>query len=107
MSSDMEVIKQLETRQLPDVIYLDPMYPQRTKCALVKKEMRLLRAMVGEDLDAAILLAKARCFARRRVVVKRPRLAPKLGAMEPHAVIQSRNTRFDIYLPKRLVELPE
>jgi len=80
----------------PDVIYLDPMYPHRNKSALVKKEMRLLRAVVGEDLDAPALLETALACARRRVVVKRPKWAPSLA--EPSFCIESEKTRFYVYV---------
>lgn len=88
--------------QRPDVVYLDPMYPHRTKSALVKKEMRILRALVGDDDDAGELLAAALGCAKRRVVVKRPRGAePVLCAdnalLRPAAAITSENTRYDIY----------
>jgi 16S rRNA (guanine1516-N2)-methyltransferase len=60
----------------PQVIYLDPMFPHREKSALVKKEMRLFRPFVGDDLDAGTLLEQALALASHRVVVKRPRKAP-------------------------------
>lgn len=82
----------------PDVICLDPMYPHRTKQAAVKKEMRVLRAVVGDDEDAAALLPLARALAVRRVVVKRPRLAPQLDNAPPDVVYQGNHTRFDVYL---------
>ena len=82
----------------PDVVYLDPMYPHRTKSALPKKEMRLFRLLVGPDDDAAALLAAARAVALRRVVVKRPAGAPFLGAAKPDGRVESKNTRYDLYL---------
>jgi 16S rRNA (guanine1516-N2)-methyltransferase len=81
----------------PDVIYLDPMYPHRKKSALVKKEMRLFREIVGEDLDAPALLKTALACAARRVVVKRPKLATPLADYKPSFCIKSENTRFDVY----------
>jgi 16S rRNA (guanine1516-N2)-methyltransferase len=81
-----------------DVIYLDPMYPHRQQSALVKKEMRLLRQLVGDDLDAPNLLQIALTHAHQRVVVKRPQWAPTLGGSRPHFNIHSDNTRFDVYL---------
>ncbi len=83
---------------LPDVIYLDPMYPHRSKSALVKKEMRLVRTLVGDDHDACKLLIWARGFKGVRVVVKRPKDAPTLTEQKPSTVITSKNSRFDIYL---------
>jgi len=82
----------------PDVIYLDPMYPKRQKTALVKKEMRLLQTLVGQDIDAPHLLQIALQQARHRVVVKRPKGAlPLLESPAPHFCIISENTRFDGY----------
>ncbi|MDX1656709.1 MAG: class I SAM-dependent methyltransferase [Candidatus Competibacteraceae bacterium] len=82
----------------PEVVYLDPMYPHRTKTALVKKEMRLLRSLVGGDPDAPDLLAAALDCATRRVVVKRPKGAPSLEGPKRSLTIEAKNTRFDIYL---------
>ena len=82
----------------PDVIYLDPMYPHRKKSALVKKEMRLFRLMVGDDLDASALLKVALTCAKQRVVVKRPKISPTLNEMSPTFNIESKNTRYDVYL---------
>jgi len=83
--------------QRPEVVFLDPMYPHRQKSALVKKEMRLLRQLVGDDEDASDLLVTALARARRRVVVKRPRLAPTLTGPAPGFQIIAPNTRFDVY----------
>jgi 16S rRNA (guanine1516-N2)-methyltransferase len=82
----------------PDVVYLDPMFPHRDKSALVKKEMRAFRAVVGADDDAGALLAAARRAARRRVVVKRPRTAPALDDVSPALTLTGNSARFDIYL---------
>ncbi|WP_227657390.1 class I SAM-dependent methyltransferase [Candidatus Magnetaquicoccus inordinatus] len=81
----------------PDVIYLDPMYPHRQGSALVKKEMRRLRRLVGDDNDAEELLPLAMQVAQSRVVVKRPRHAAHLAALLPTMVIESEQTRYDIY----------
>ncbi|MFO1428704.1 MAG: class I SAM-dependent methyltransferase [Candidatus Competibacteraceae bacterium] len=92
------LLTDLSEGERPEVVYLDPMYPHRDKAALVKKEMRLLRELVGDDADASDLLAAALHCARRRVVVKRPRLAPALDGPRPTMRISAENTRFDVYL---------
>ena len=79
-----------------DVIYLDPMFPVRKKTALVKQEMRVLKTLVGEDLDADELLALARKFAKK-VVVKRPKNAPYLGGVMTKDQIVGARNRFDLY----------
>jgi len=81
-----------------DVIYLDPMYPKREKQALVKKEMRFTRDIVGNDRDIVELFTIALNHALQRVVVKRPRLAPRLTQHSPSHAIFSKNTRYDVYV---------
>ncbi len=83
-----------------DCIYLDPLFPERTKTALVKKEMRVVRLLTGGQEDAAgkrLLVAALRSGAPR-IVVKRPRLAPPLAGQRPASQITGRASRFDIYL---------
>lgn len=82
----------------PQVVYMDPMYPHRGKSALVKKEMRLIRLLVGDDQDSFALLATALKVALGRVVVKRPRLAPQLAGPAADFTISGKNSRFDVYL---------
>jgi 16S rRNA (guanine1516-N2)-methyltransferase len=81
----------------PDVIYLDPMYPRRDQSALNKKEMRILRELVGDDEDAPALLIAGLTCARQRVVVKRPRLALPLQGPPPTIQLRGETTRYDIY----------
>ncbi|MCG5514043.1 class I SAM-dependent methyltransferase [Ectothiorhodospira shaposhnikovii] len=84
--------------QRADVVCLDPMYPHRDKQALVKKEMRVFRTLVGDDGDAAALLDAALGAARERVVVKRPARGEPLGGRAPSHTLPGSSTRFDIYL---------
>lgn len=93
-----DYFSQPATSHYPDVVYLDPMYPERKKSALVKKEMRILRDIVGDDENIESLLKDARQYARKRVVVKRPRLAPLLSDMKPSHQVEGKTTRYDIYL---------
>lgn len=86
----------------PQVIYLDPMFPHRDKSALVKKEMRLFRPLVGDDDDAPALLAAALPLASHRVVVKRPRKAPAIAGPAPSFVLEGKSSRYDIYARKSL-----
>lgn len=83
----------------PDVVYLDPMFPERQKSALVQKEMRFFQAVVGEDADSDSLLEIARRVSKRRVVVKRPGHALNLSACKPAFMISGKTVRYDVYLP--------
>ncbi len=92
------LLSQLCTAQSADVVYLDPMYPHRKKSALVKKEMRVFRQILGDDLDADALLSVARSCARKRVVVKRPKGAEPLAGVKPGLELAGKSTRYDVYL---------
>lgn len=84
----------------PDAIYLDPMFPpKRRKSTAVKKEMRALRELVGDDPDAPELLELSRGLARDRVVVKRPDHASPL-APDPSMSFAGKLVRYDVYLTR-------
>lgn len=81
----------------PDAVFVDPMYPHEgSRKALQQREMRLLRAAAGDDVDADVLFAAAVRAARKRVVVKRPKKAPALGT--PTLTFAGSSTRLDVYL---------
>jgi len=82
----------------PDVVYLDPMFPERKKSAMVKKEMRVFKELVGWDEDADQLLDWALKTASKKVIVKRTLHAPYLADKTPQAVTKTKSHRFDSYL---------
>src|SRR3990167_8969678 len=84
---------------LSDVIYYDPMYPERKKSAWPKQGMRLLRQIVGDDNDSPRVLELALKKANQRVVVKRPRLAPVVEGFQPSYVYSGKSSRYDVYVP--------
>lgn len=85
----------LEEKDYPDVIYIDPMHPERSKSALVKKELRILQQMIGPDEDALELIQLARTKVKQRVVVKWPQKSKPL--IPTSASIEGKTVRFDIY----------
>ncbi len=86
----------------PDMIYLDPMFPQRNKSALPKKAMQSLQALVGDDGDQTELLDVALQSARFRVVVKRHAKAKSIEGATPSYSLQSKQIRYDIYALRKL-----
>ena len=92
----------LAAQAAPDVIYLDPMFPERSKSAKVKKSMAFFHHLVGSDDDAAALLPLALETAGYRVVVKRPRHAPPLADIKPGLCFEGKSTRFDVYPLKKM-----
>ena len=81
----------------PQVVYLDPMYPERRKSAAVKKEMAFFHELVGTAQNDAALLDAALATATARVVVKRPRLGDFLCGRKPDYQYTGKSTRFDVY----------
>lgn len=95
----IEVNESLEDASY-DVVYLDPMFPDRSKSALVKKEMRVFKQLIGGDEDADALFEPAYRLAKHRVVVKRPKAAPFLAGKAPTLQLKGKSGRFDIYTKK-------
>ncbi|PCI60011.1 MAG: 16S rRNA methyltransferase [Kordiimonadales bacterium] len=83
----------------PEVILVDPMHPPRTKSSLVKKEMRLIREIVGVDQDSTELMQVALAHASNRVVLKWPQKAdPLAGIRAPSHQITGKSTRYDVFM---------
>ncbi|MDR4493122.1 MAG: class I SAM-dependent methyltransferase [Nitrospirales bacterium] len=89
----------LEVPFEPEVIYLDPMFPQKEKSALVKKDMRILQTVVEPDGDANALLKLAMTIATKAGSREAPGLC-QLLAVSPPDLHQNKKHRFDIYLTK-------
>lgn len=93
-------------KQMVDVVYLDPMFPQRDqnhqrqkKQAQVKKQMQILHLLLPEDGEMDLgdgLLLQAQQIAKR-VIVKRPRHAVFLNDDEPQHQWLGDACRFDGY----------
>lgn len=91
----IELLKTLS----PEVVIIDPMHPPRHNTALVKKEMRVLREVVGSDPDQTELMEIALANAKKRVVLKWPlRADPMLGIRKPSHQIMGKNTRYDVFM---------
>ena len=82
----------------PDVVYLDPMYPERKKTAKVKKEMQTLQQLLGHQENTDELLQAALSCALNRVVVKRPKGASPISSKSATHTVESKKTRYDVYM---------
>lgn len=82
----------------PDVIYLDPMFPPRSKSASVKKDIALLHRLLGAEDDFAGLFASALPCARHRVVVKRPGNKHDPALPQPAFVVEGKAAHFEVYV---------
>ena len=87
----------------PDVVYLDPMFPGRTKTAAVKKKFQLIHGLERptEPLDEESLLQAALAARPRKVVIKRPVKGPYLAGVKPSHAIAGKAVRYDCIVPPR------
>jgi 16S rRNA (guanine1516-N2)-methyltransferase len=87
----------------PNAVYLDPMFPARTKSAAVKKPMQILHSLMlrqpstSTASDSKLLEAALR-LAKHRVVVKRPVRADPLGMKTPSFTHKGSTHRWDVYM---------
>lgn len=82
-----------------EAILIDPMHPERKNSALVKRELRQVREIVGADDDAADLVRVALKHAQNRVVLKWPAKAdPIEGIQKCSHQILGKSTRYDVFM---------
>lgn len=87
----------------PQVVLVDPMHPPRGNSALVKKEMRQIREIVGTDPDSEKLMQVALEHAQNRVVLKWPlRAEPMAGIRKPSHQILGKSTRYDVFVKAKI-----
>ena len=81
----------------PDVVLLDPMFPERRKSAAVKKKLQLIQRLERPCDDEGGLMDAARVAEPRRIVVKRPAKGPWLAGEKPSYTIAGKAIRYDCY----------
>lgn len=92
----------------PDVVYLDPMFPGRTKSAAVKKKFQLIHGLEKPCEGAAEeALVQAALAARpRKVVIKRPVKAAPLAGVRPSHSLAGKAVRYDCLVPLSAAPVP-
>lgn len=85
----------------PDVVFLDPMFPARTKSAAVKKKFQLLHHLEQPCEEEDALVKAALAVHPRKIVIKRPAKGPHLADMKPSYSIQGKAVRYDVLVPPR------
>jgi len=85
-----------KANQKPEVIYLDPMYPQTKSKALNQSEMRYLKPLANNSDNALRLLETSLNVATESVILKRP-IKAEILLQSPTRSIEQGSTRYDIY----------
>ena len=84
----------------PDVIYLDPMFPENSKNALIKKKFQLLRQLELPCSNEEELLEAALSANPHKIVIKRPVKGPYLAGRKPAYSIAGKAVRYDCLIVK-------
>lgn len=92
----LQVMSRLETP--PDVILLDPMFPERQKSALVKKKLQMIQKLELPCDDEEALLRAAVAAAPKKLIVKRPPKGPYLAGIRPDYSLTGKAVRFDCFV---------
>ena len=81
-----------------DVIYIDPMFPDKKKTSLPKGDMQYLQRFLSKEKNDVSLLKSAFRCKFRRLVVKRPLKTRDKEIRKADRSIQNDKIRFDIYI---------
>lgn len=92
-------LRRLGADSRPQVVYMDPMYPEQKKSALPRKEMQIFRSLITEPQNELELFQAAWEVATERVVVKRPVAAPPLAENVSHSYL-GKSVRYDMYVKR-------
>ena len=85
----------------PDVILLDPMFPERQKSALIKKKFQLLQQLERPCAEEDALVHAAMEAHPRKIVIKRPLKGPNLAGIKPSHSLKGKAIRYDcLVLPR-------
>ena len=98
----LRAIADADASARPDVVLLDPMFPERRKSASVKKKAQLLQRLQTPEKDEAAMLDAAIGARPRKVVVKRPLKGPFLAGVKPAYQIAGKAVRYDVLVPAQL-----
>lgn len=87
--------------EVPDLVLLDPMFPERQKSALVKKKFQLLQQLESPCMEEEELLHAALESGTGKILIKRPHKGPHLAGRKPSYSIAGKAIRYDcIVIPR-------
>ncbi len=85
--------------EAPDVVFLDPMFPERRRRASTNKKLQLFQRLERPCEDEEALMAAALAARPRKVVVKRPLKGPYLAGVKPSSSLAGKVVRYDVIVP--------
>lgn len=95
----VEVLASLDAG--PDVVFLDPMFPERRRHAATNKKLTLFQRLERPCEDEEALLQAALDAGPRKIVVKRPLKGPYLAGAKPSSSLAGKVVRYDVIVPTK------
>ena len=92
-ADSIDILRNL--KETPDVIYLDPMFPERKKSACIKKKFQLLQQLEMPCANEEELLYAAIAACPHKIVIKRPAKGPYLAGIKADYSIVGKSIRYD------------
>ena len=89
----IEAMREMKTKV--DVVYLDPMFPEKKKNSLTKKKFQLLHYLESPCEEEESLLEAAIGAEPARIVIKRPLKGPWLAGRKPAFSFKGKAIRYD------------
>ena len=90
------VLNMKNSRESPDVIYLDPMFPQKTKNSQTNKKLQLLHMIEMPCQNEEQLIQAAISKKPKKIIIKRPVKGNPLAGIKPNYSLKGKTVRFDI-----------
>ena len=83
---------------VPDLIYLDPMFPPRQKSGLIRKKLQLIQKLERPCSAEEELFRAALGAGPKKIVVKRPLKGAVLAGRVPSYTAKGKAIRYDCYV---------
>ena len=80
----------------PDVVVLDPMFPERKKSGLIGKKLQLLQVLEQPCANEEALLQSAIDACPAKIIIKRPLKGPYLAGRKPSYSLTGKAIRYDV-----------
>lgn len=96
-ADSIEVLAGLD--QSPDLVYLDPMFPERRRHAATNKKLQLFQRLERPCQNEGVLMQAALAARPRKIVVKRPLKGPYLADVKPSSSLAGKVVRYDVVVP--------
>ncbi|MEE3492564.1 class I SAM-dependent methyltransferase [Ruminococcus sp.] len=81
---------------VPEIVYLDPMFPPRKKSGLIHKKLQLIQKLEQPCADERELFDAAAALHPKKIIIKRPLNGAPLADRKPSYTVKGKAIRYDV-----------